>query len=186
VKPVFIKGVGLWTPGFGTADAWCNGNPDAEIIKPGASLLKGPLKRRSSELTRIAVEVYEQASRMAGCDPSHVPSVWATAHGEHSNALRLLGMMHEGEGKVSPTSFHNSVHNTASGYASISTGNVHPSTTLTGGGELVSAAIMETISMAEALEQDVEITKQRLKLAAHLRGEDSSQGYTRACVKEFL
>ena len=42
------------------------------------------------------------------------------------------------------------------------------------------------LSLAEALEQDVEVTKQRLKLAAHLRNEDASQGYTRACVKEFL
>ena len=99
MKRVFVKGLGLWTPGFGSADAWCRGNPDPEITKPDAALLKGALKRRSSELTRIAVEVYNQATLQAGCSPSSIPSVWATAHGEHSTALRLLGMMHEGEGK---------------------------------------------------------------------------------------
>ncbi|MEE3327825.1 MAG: beta-ketoacyl synthase chain length factor [Myxococcota bacterium] len=149
-----MKGLGLWTPGFGSADAWCGGKPDPEITKPDATLLKGALKRRSSELTQIAVEVYNQATLQAGRSPSSIPSVWATAHGEHSTALRLLGMMHEGEGKVSPTSFHNSVHNTPGGYASISTSNILPSTTLTGGSEIVSAAIIEAICMAESLEQD--------------------------------
>jgi len=42
------------------------------------------------------------------------------------------------------------------------------------------------LSLAEALELNIEDTKCRLKLAAHLRREDSSQGYTRACVKDFL
>ena len=154
MKPTFVKGLGLWTPGFTSAEAWCRRESDPEITKPEANLLKGSLKRRSSELTRIAVEVYTQAALQAGCNPSAVPSVWATAHGEHSTALRLLSMMHEGEGKVSPTSFHNSVHNTPSGYASISTGNTSPSTTLTGGSEIVSAALIEAVCLAETLGQD--------------------------------
>jgi hypothetical protein len=154
LRPAFVKGLGLWTPGFTSAEAWCRREPDPEITKPEANLLKGSLKRRSSELTRIAVEVYNQATLQAQRNPSTVPSVWATAHGEHSTALRLLAMMHEGEGKVSPTGFHNSVHNTASGYASIATGNTSPSTTLTGGSEIVSASLIEAVSLAEALDQD--------------------------------
>ena len=52
-------------------------------------------------------------------------------------------MMLRGEGKLSPTHFHNSIHNTASGYASIATGNGAPSTTLSGGAELVASSFLD-------------------------------------------
>jgi hypothetical protein len=98
----------------------------------------------------MGVDVLSQASEAAGCDLATVPSVWATAHGEHSTAMSLLGMMQQGSGKVSPTHFHNSVHNTSSGYASIAVGNCAPSVTLTGGAELVVAALLEAMCQLEA------------------------------------
>ena len=52
-------------------------------------------------------------------------------------------MMHEGEGKLSPTKFHNSVYNTASGYASIACGNHAPSSTISGGPEIVGIGLLE-------------------------------------------
>jgi hypothetical protein len=64
-------------------------------------------------------------------------------------------MMRSGEGKLSPTHFHNSVHNAASGYASIATGNCAPSTTLTGGAELVASTFLEAICHLEAGAEDV-------------------------------
>jgi hypothetical protein len=83
------------------------------------------------------------------------PIVWATSHGEHATAIKILGMMRSGEGKLSPTHFHNSVHNAASGYASIATGNCAPSTTLTGGAELVASTFLEAICHLEAGAEDV-------------------------------
>jgi len=97
----------------------------------------------------MGVEVLEQATIGSGCDPENVQSVWATANGEHSVAIKILGMMRRGEGKLSPTHFHNSVHNTSSGYASIATGNCASSTTLTGGGELVASAFLEALCRLE-------------------------------------
>jgi hypothetical protein len=64
-------------------------------------------------------------------------------------------MMRSGEGKLSPTHFHNSVHNTASGYASIALGNCSPSTTVTGGVELVASAFLEAICHLETAAEDV-------------------------------
>jgi len=103
----------------------------------------------------MSVEVLEQAARMADAAVSSLPSVWATVHGEHSAAIAILGMMHKGEGKVSPTRFHNSVHNTASGYASIATANELPSTTLTGGGEIVPSAFIEAACLLEDQQRNV-------------------------------
>ena len=143
MKPAYVRGVGLWAPGFASADDWCAGRSDEAVDKPACALLEGALRRRATGLTRIAVDAFCQAASEAGGDSASIPSVWATAHGEHASAMKLLWMMHRGEGKVSPIHFHNSVHNTASGYASIAAANAASSTTLTGGPELVAASLLE-------------------------------------------
>ena len=155
MNPVYVRGVGLWSPGFDGPLAWCQQKADASIEKPPASLLEGPLRRRATPLTRMAVEVFDQATRHAQVDPACIATVWATAYGEHTPAIKLLQMMQRGEGKLSPTHFHNSVHNTAGGYASIATGNVAPSTTLTGGGELVASGLLEAWCLVESSDQEV-------------------------------
>jgi len=155
MKPVYVHGVGLWTPGYDRPLAWCEQKADPSALKPAAEFLEGPLRRRATPLTRMAVDVFKQATTHANRDPSLISTVWATAHGEHTPAIKLLEMMQRMEGKVSPTQFHNSVHNTASGYASIATGNIAPSTTLTGGLELVAAALLEAWCLVESSNRDV-------------------------------
>lgn len=150
MKPLYLRGFGLFTPRYASPEAWCRGESDPEAMLAEAKMLEGPLKRRASELTRISVEVFDQATRRAGIDPSAIPTIWATAHGEHGTAIKLLKMMIRGDGKVSPTHFHNSVHNTASAYASISGGNASASTTLTGGPELVASALLEAFCHVDA------------------------------------
>jgi hypothetical protein len=155
MKPAYVRGLGLWTPGFASPEAWCRGESKASVVTPEADLLSGALRRRATGLTRMAVEVFRQATRAADCDVATVPIVWATSHGEHATAIKILGMMRSGEGKLSPTHFHNSVHNTASGYASIAAGNCAPSTTLTGGAELAASAFLEATCHLEATAEDV-------------------------------
>lgn len=150
MKPAYLRGVGLWSQGYANAEAWSRGEPDGDLVAATPRMLEGPLRRRASPLTRISVEVFDQATTAAGIDPSAIPTIWATAHGEHGTAIKLLKMMLRGEGKVSPTHFHNSVHNTPSAYASIAGGNACASTTLTGGSELVASAILEAFCHLES------------------------------------
>ena len=150
MRPIYVRGVGLWSPGYAGLDAWLENKRDPSVTKAPAALLEGALGRRATPLTRMAVEVFEQAAHGGRLDTSTLRSVWANAHGEHSAAIRLLEMMPRGEGKVSPTHFHNSVHNTASGYASIASHNAAISTTLTGGTELVASALLEAWSLAQS------------------------------------
>ena len=157
MKPAYVRGIGLWIPGYPSPEAWFSATPDPEATVPAASLLEGPLRRRATPLTRMGIEVLQQAVAMGKADLKAIPSVWATAHGEHSAAIALLGMMQRGEGKLSPTKFHNSVHNTASGYASISSGNCAPSTTLTGGAELVASTFVEAACMLETQGRDIAV-----------------------------
>jgi hypothetical protein len=155
MKPVYVRGLGFWTPGYASPEAWCRGESDPLVDAPEVALLSGPLRRRATGLTRVAVEVLHQATCTAGRDVATLPIVWATAHGEHTTAIKILGMMRSGEGKLSPTHFHNSVHNTASGYASIALGNCSPSTTVTGGVELVASTFLEAICHLETAAEDV-------------------------------
>ena len=157
MNPVFVRGVGLWTPGFGDAHAWCAQEHDAEVTRPSASILEGALRRRATALTRMGVEALQQAAAMSGANLGEIGSIWATAHGEHATAIALLRMMHRGQGKLSPTHFHNSVHNTASGYASIAAENKLPSTTLTGGAELVASTLLEAATWLNAFDRDVAV-----------------------------
>jgi Beta-ketoacyl synthase, N-terminal domain len=150
MKPAYLRGLGLWSPGFASPEAWCRGEPDPEVSTADARMLEGPLRRRASPLTRISVDVFDQATLAAGIDAAAIPTIWATAHGEHGNAIKLLKMMLRGDGKLSPTHFHNSVHNTPSAYASIAGGNASPSTTLTGGPELVASSILEALCHLDA------------------------------------
>jgi hypothetical protein len=150
VKPAYVRGVGVWTPGYAGAAAWCRGEPDPEQTAPEAPLLAGPMRRRASPISRAAIEALGQAAREARCDLATLPSVWATAHGEHENAVAILAMMQRAEGKLSPTRFHNSVYNTASGYASIASANRSPSTTLAGGRDLAATALLEALCQLEA------------------------------------
>ncbi len=138
-----MHGVGLWSPGFPDAASWCAGEPKATAREPAAALLEGALRRRATLHARMAAEAFEQAGRQSGADLETVPTIWATAHGEHETAVAILAMMGEGEGRVSPTRFHNSVYNTPAGYASIALGNRAFSTTLAGGPDLAAMALFE-------------------------------------------
>ena len=146
----YVRGVGFWSPGFPSAAAWCSGRPEDGAARPGAALLAGPLGRRATGLTRLGVEALQQAASDAKVDVSSVATVWATAHGEHETAVEILRGLVLGDGRVSPTKFHNSVYNTAAGYASIATGNRQPSTTLSGGADLVAMALLEGLCTLSA------------------------------------
>ena len=143
MKPLYVHGMGLWAPGFASVSDFFEDRRDDEVVKPAAPLLTGPSKRRASLLTRMAIDVFGQAVEQAGVDVALVPSVWAIVHGEIRTAVDLMGMMNAGEGKLSPTRFHNSVYNTASGYASIACKNRAPSVTITGGAEIIAGALVE-------------------------------------------
>jgi hypothetical protein len=147
MSPIYVHGLGLWTPGYADVDSWFDGKSDESVTRPEAALLAGPHKRRASLLTRMAVEALGQAAAQAEADPATAASVWATVHGEIKIAVDLLGMMNEGEGKLSPTKFHNSVYNTASGYFTMACGNRAPATTLSGGSEIVAMALLEAAGM---------------------------------------
>ncbi len=142
----WVRGLGLWAPGFPSLAAWTAGTPDASATAPAAALLPARLGRRSSLLTRIAAEVLEQAA--AGAPGNTTPAVFATAFGETQTLCAILDSMFT-DGTVSPARFHHSVHNTAGGLLSIATVNRAFSTTLSAGQSTVAMALIECFALLQ-------------------------------------
>ncbi|MBI5545539.1 MAG: beta-ketoacyl synthase chain length factor [Deltaproteobacteria bacterium] len=148
MKPLYVSGVGLWAPGYPDAAAFARRQSDPAASAPAATLFASGMRRRTSLITRAACEALTQAVKQASADPAKLPSVYTSAYGEIVTTLEMLQQMAtEPEGLPSPTRFHNSVHNTAAGYASIASVNRAFSTSLAGGPRSVAMGMVESVAL---------------------------------------
>lgn len=122
-----IEGIGFWTtglPGWASArDFVRDGHlPDSAPTRPSPRLLAPNERRRAPGTVAVALEVALAACDAAGYDPASLPSVFASTHGELAITDYMCTTLADQPHTLSPTRFHNSVHNAAAGYWSIGTG----------------------------------------------------------------
>lgn len=146
-----LSGVGLWAPGLPDFQSWVDAGmtkleDGAEPERPPAELLHPRLRRRTSTLTRAAVTVAEAAAAEAGVGLDRSRFVLVSSYGEIQTTVDILAQLAEPEGPVSPTAFHNSVHNTATGYLSIATGNHRGATALAAGPHGLEAGLLDVFA----------------------------------------
>lgn len=145
---VFIESAALWArqaPGW---EAWCaavRGDTPAPAIKPNPSLLSANERRRASDSVLLAVEVAGQAVRAGGHDASQLASVFTSAHGDLAITDALCTQLAQAPLQLSPTRFHHSVHNAASGYWAIATGCRAPSTAVSAHTHSFAAGLLEAL-----------------------------------------
>jgi hypothetical protein len=101
-------------------------------------------RRRLSRLSRLALS----AAHSCAGERHFLPTVFASRHGEIHRTLGLLGDLAHNE-PLSPMAFSLSVHNTASGLYSITTGNTAPSTAIAAGADTLSMAMIEAIGQLQ-------------------------------------
>jgi len=99
-----------------------------ESIAPDKSLLPANIRRRTSLTTRLAVTAAVHACAAANIDKAKVPSVFASIGGEIQVTDSLCMLLPDRQALLSPTQFHNSVHNTTAGYWSVVSGSREPTT----------------------------------------------------------
>jgi len=158
-----LRGVGLWTPGFADAAAWSSRHvsgdsqaapatipPTGAAAAPRAELLPPQLRRRTSLLTRMAAEVAAQAIAAAGLDPAQVTMIYGSVYGEIRTTLDLLEALLDPAAPLSPTRFHNSVHNTAAGYVSIAAHNRGGNAAITAGRSTLAMGLLECAGLVAA------------------------------------
>jgi Beta-ketoacyl synthase, N-terminal domain len=149
MRPAWVMGIGLWTPGFPTVEAWSARRQEPSAVRPACDILNPRIGRYCSLVTRMAIEAFTQAGRQAQADLSKVASVFGSAYGEIRIAFEQLEMIRQ-EGVPSPARFKNSVHNTASGHVSIATGSTGFSTALAAGRATFAMSLLEAWLWLEA------------------------------------
>jgi hypothetical protein len=90
-----------------------------DCAPPAPWLLPLNERRRTGASVRLALAVALEASTQAGLAPGIVRSVFGTSNGDGPVIHAILASLAGPDRQVSPTQFHNSVHNAAAGYWSI-------------------------------------------------------------------
>jgi len=119
------------------------------------SLLPVRLRRRTSVATKMAFAAAERACKYAAIDPSTLPVIFTSALGEAAITDQLCHDIAKQNFPLSPTKFHNSVHNTASGYWSIAVGSKHPAMAMAAYQDSFALALLEAWSQLHTVEKQV-------------------------------
>ncbi len=130
-----IEGVGFWADGLPSWEAARRFSLDGTLSdpapgRPSPQLLAPNERRRAPQTVAIALDVGLAACHAAGREPSTLPSVFASTHGELGITDYICSTLATQPRTLSPTRFHNSVHNAAAGYWTIGTGAMQPATAL--------------------------------------------------------
>ena len=95
-------------------------------VQADKSLLPVNIRRRTGLTTQIAITAAIRACEAAQVEIAHLPSVFASVGGEIQVTDELCRMLPDQKALLSPTQFHNSVHNTTAGYWSVVSGSRKP------------------------------------------------------------
>jgi hypothetical protein len=148
----YIQGIGLLGPGLegwpGAATVF-NGSA-AYIAQPTILPLPDCLppaeRRRVGGVVRLALAVGLQAVSRAGADPATMPAVFASSGGDGHNCHEICQTLSQEDRQISPTRFHNSVHNAAAGYWSIATASKAPSNAICAFDASFGAGLLEAVT----------------------------------------
>lgn len=147
----WIDAVGLLAPGI---TGWAQGRDilaDRQAYLPAPTVLAAPTalppaeRRRASRLIKTALGVGLEAVTMAGADAKMLATVFTSSSGDGHNCHALCETLASDDRQVSPTRFHNSVHNAAAGYWGIATGAMTPSQVLCAYDASFAAGLLEAL-----------------------------------------
>lgn len=128
----WIEGIGFLAPGLPTwqdARAVLRGEQPyaaAPSILPAPTLLPPAERRRASRIVKLTLAVGLEAVAAAGADASTLATVFTASGADGHNCHALCEQLATDDRQISPTRFHNSVHNAAAGYWGIATGAMAP------------------------------------------------------------
>ncbi|HXQ64448.1 MAG TPA: beta-ketoacyl synthase chain length factor [Steroidobacteraceae bacterium] len=119
---------------------------------PGPTVLPPPLalpaaeRRRTGSSVRLAIAAGLEAAGRAGLDTRTLLTVFTSSGGDGDTCHDICQTLATTDRQLSPTRFHNSVHNAAAGYWSIATGAMAASTTLAAYDAGFAAGLLEALA----------------------------------------
>ena len=149
---VYVEGIGLLGPGLSN---WAQGRgalegteayQAARCIVPLPMALPAAERRRAGTVVKVALAVGQEAVTASGLQASALPSVFTSSSGDGLNCHEICSALASSDRLISPTRFHNSVHNAASGYWSISSGAMVSSSVLCAFDGSFAAGLLEAMA----------------------------------------
>ena len=146
----FVEGIGLLGPGL---DGWLVGR---SVLAGEAAYVAAPTNLRTSDMLppaerrragvpiKLALTVGQEAFLHAGRETKTASTVFTSSGGDNDNVHAINGILATAPREVSPTRFHNSVHNAAAGYWCIAAGSHEPSTSLCAHDASFAAGLLES------------------------------------------
>jgi len=158
---LFVEGAAVLAPGlvgWAAARAVLAGEKPYEpapLAPPVADLLPAVERRRTGSTVKFALAVGHEALRSAGRPADSVATVFISS-GNDGDVINDICLTLAGtDRQVSPTRFHNSVHNAPSGYWGIATHSHHPSTSLCGFDWSFAIGLLEATAQLQVDRQEV-------------------------------
>ena len=149
---VYINGIGLLGPGL-------TGWADSQVILAGQqpyvgftttlptpSLLPAAERRRSGAIVKTALATGLEATVAAGLEAATLACVYSASGSDGQNCHEICLTLASTDRHISPTRFHNSVHNAAAGYWSIATGAMTPISVLCAYDASFGAGLLEALT----------------------------------------
>jgi Beta-ketoacyl synthase, N-terminal domain len=147
IAGVAVLGPGL--PGWTASEAILAGRAPwtrAEMTVPQPALLPPTERRRTSAAVRLALAAAAEATAEEP-DRAGLETVFACGNGDGQIVGGILEALHDPAGvALSPTQFHNSVHNAPAGYWHIAVGSTAPSMSLGGHDDSVAAGLLAAVT----------------------------------------
>lgn len=151
-----IEGVGIVGPGLPSWDAardiFAGKAPYASQATkvPAPESLPPVERRRAGTTVRLALALGLAAAADAGRSPSGLAAVFASSTGDGDNLHAICETLASSDPLISPTRFHNSVHNAPSGYWGIATGARHAADSLAAFDASFGAGLLESSARLRA------------------------------------
>jgi hypothetical protein len=158
---MFIEGIGIAGPGL---DDWSRARPvlsglmayePAAFVPRPVTLLPPAERRRAGSAVRLAIGVASEALAHAGRDPTTMAMVFTSSGGDGDTVHEILCVLATEGREVSPTRFHNSVHNAPAGYWAVATGSCEPSTSLCAYDASFAAGLLDAAAQAQVDDRPV-------------------------------
>jgi len=147
-----LEGIGLIGPGLDgwqlSAELLAGASPYASrpTVVPAPELLPPAERRRVGRVVKLALAAGLQATVNARIDAAELAAVFSSSGGDGQNCHEICLSLTEINPQISPTRFHNSVHNAAAGYWSIATGAREPSNALCAHDASFAAGLLEAMA----------------------------------------
>ena len=158
--------------------------PSAEpaVRRPSPELLPAAERRRAPDTVALALEVAAHAVAQSGLRSAELLSVFCSCHGDLAINDYLCSTLVSAPLMISPTRFHNSVHNAASGYWTVATGCMQASTAVSAFESSFAAGLLEALAQCAAETRPVLQVGCDIGACAALASTNASRGLLAAAL----